>query len=449
MIPITISTTHWWDNARGYARRGLLFVLVPLLLACENDDFLSLPTPPGQPDLEILFTRIAVPFTLVQLDSIRTSPTSEDSRSLAGRLQATDLGSVAASTFIEFNVVTPRPEVATTAAYDSVVFQTIYVRSYGAPANVTQAVEIRPLAEPFQDSTIYYRDDQLPTEPLTLGSAQLSSKVTGAPDTLRFRLDDALGQDFFQRAQADDEVLASNSAFQTFFPGIALVPTEDSRFISSFDVRGARLIVYFTDEESNPQTYQFSVANYFNNILGDRSGTSVATLTTPGQEISSPDGRFYLQSGVGVAPKLDLNSVLDSIRGYSSETQSALLNKVELSIGLESIADTLVAPASLFAYNFEPERFRRIPRRDPRSGQFIGYQGLFSDQTRQGTADEIIRNANGQYQLPITNFISALLVTDSVSNELIVAENNFEQSLNQIVTLPDSVYVNVYYSLLK
>ena len=418
-------------------------------MACENDDTLSLPTTPGQPNLEILFARIPVPFTLVQLDSIRTSPTNEDSRSLTGRIQEGDVGTVSASTFMEFNVVTPRPEVAATAAYDSIVFQTLYTRSYGAEASATQTLEVRPLAESFQDSTVYYRDDQLPVDASPLGVAQLSSKVTGAPDTLQFRLDDALGQEFFQRAQADDEVLTTNSAFQDFFPGIALVPTEDSRFVSSFDARGARLIVYFTDEENNPQTYQFSVANYFNNLQSDRSGTALVALAEPGQEIASPDGRFYLQSGIGVAPKIDLSSVLDSMRGYGIETGQALLNRVDLTVGLVSLSDTLQAPASFSAYNFDEESLRRIPRNDPRTGQFIGYQGAFGDQTRQGTADEFTRNDDGQYQLPITNFVSALLSVDSVSNELIVAENDFEQSLSQIVTPADSVYVDIYYSLLR
>ena len=442
MTRITTFTTHWWDKMS----RGLILVLVPFLLACENDDFLSLPTNPGQPDLEILFTRIPVPFTLVQLDSIRTSPTDENSRSLAGRIQGADLGTVSASTFMEFNVVSPRPDVEATAQYDSIVFRTIYTRSYGAAANVTQTLEIRPLAEPFRDSTIFYSNDQLATESSVLGTAQFTSKVAGAADTLQFRLDDALGQDFFQRAQAADSSVITSSAFQAFFPGIALVPTEDSRFVSSFDARGARLIVYFTDAESNPQTYQFSVANYFNNLSSDRSNTPIATLTDLRREIPTPDGRFYLQSGVGIAPKIDLNPVLNVIRGYSTETQQALLNRVELSIGLEDIADTLTAPASLFAYNVEPESFRRIPRIS--NGQFIGYQGAFGDQTRQGVADEIVRNDNGQYQLPITNFISALLAVDSVNTELIVVERNFEQSLNHIVTLSDSVYLNVYYSLL-
>ena len=444
MIRITTSITRWWDKAK----QGLILGLIPLLLACENDSFLSLPTNPGQPDLKLLFTRIPVPFSVVQLDSVRTSPVDENSRSLAGRIQDADLGSVSVSTFIKFGVASPRPAVEANARYDSMALRTIYTRSYGPADNSILALQVQRLAQPFKDSTIYYSDDLLPVEAPVLSTVRLMSKVTGPADTLTFRIDDALGQDFFQRAQGSDDSMISDSELQEFFNGLALTPTEDSRSVGSFDARGIRLIMYFTDADNDAQTYEFSVSNYFNNIRGDRAGTALMVLTAPDQEIIPADGRFYLQSGAAITPKLDLGAALDSIRGYSADTtQQALLNRVELSIGLADIRDTLNAPPSIAAYSFEPESYRRIPQRD-QSGRFIGYQGAVSDQTRQGVADEMTLNANGQYQLPVTNFINVLLANESASPELIVLGSNFDQSVNQIVTLPDSVYLNIYYSLL-
>ena len=445
MIHTTTFTTHWWGNTA----QGLLLLFVPFLFSCENEDFLSLPTDPGSPNLEIQYSRIAIPFTLVQLDSVRTSPVNDDSRTLAGRFTNADLGEVSSTTFVEFGVASTRPDVEENAQYDSLVFQTIYDRSYGPAAiGSIQTLAIRRTTQPFADSTVYYSDDVLPVdETSTLGSVRLRRKLGEEADTVRFRLDDVLGQDLFQRAQEKDSSVIVSSQFQAFFPGIALVPTDDNSFVGSFNARGGRLIMYFTNADNEAETYEFPVANYFNAISSDRAGTALATLGVPDQEVPSPDGRFYLQSGTAVTPVIDLGVVLDSLRGYSADTtRQPLLNRVELNIGLASVADTLNAPSSVSFYNFST-RFQRLPRFD-RTGSFIGYAGVFSDQAQQGIADRAILTDDGQYRLPVTNYITTLLASESPNTSFIVLGENFDQAIQQVVTLSDSVYLDVYYSSL-
>ena len=427
---------------------------VPFLLSCEDDNFLSLPTDPGQPNLQIQFSRIAVPYTLVQLDSVRTTPEDESSRSLAGRQEDATFGRVSATTYLEFNVGGTRPAVEAGAQYDSLVLQTRYDRSFGVASGVRQALNIRRVTELFArpdpddltDRVVYYSKDALSVDATAVvGTALLGSKPGGTVDTVQFRLDDTLGQDFFRLALDGDSTVIVSSRFQEYFNGLALTPGEDNSFVASFDARGARMLLYFTDADGEAQTYEFPINRYFNTISSDRTGTPLATLTVPDQKTASPDGRFYLQSGAGLAPQIDLGAVLDTIRGYSPEGQQTLLNRVDLYIGLTDIADTLNAPRSIFFYNFG-ENYLRIPQFQSRN--LIGYQGVVSDQTQQGVADAAILNDSGQYQLSITNYMASLINSETTNTEYIVLGSNYNQSTQQLVTLPDSVYLDVYYSVL-
>ena len=469
MIPIITSTTHWWDSVRRedaqrelarredaligpswleYIKRGLLLALVPALLSCENDDFLSLPTTPGQPDLEILFTRIPVPYSLVQLDSVNTNPTAfSDKQLLTGSLQDTDLGSVSATSFMEFNVG-PRAPVTEGAQYDSLVLELIYARSYGTTQEVRQSVEIRALTQRFEDGVVYYNNSNLAVDPSVLGVASLPTKLTGSNDTLRYRLDDALGQDIFDRALATDSTVISSAQFREYLPGLALVPTADNRFVGSFEPQGARIIMYFTDAENAVKEHTFTIRLFFNRIVGDLTGTALAGLDASGEEFDADDGRLYLQSGTGVTPKISMDSVLTFIQNQSDANQRVLLNRVDINLGLADIADTIDAPAAILAYDFEPGSLVRDTLTIDRQRQTVSFFGLFGDQSPPPAASSIPL-VDGRYRFPITNYLRALIANDTLNRELIVLAEDFDSSVNRLATVRDSVYLDVYYSLLK
>ncbi len=429
--------------------------MVPFLLACEDDNFLSLPADPAQQNLSIRRTRIAIPFTIVRQDSVdisrpsNASGESDRKRLLAGR-QATRTGLVGATTFMDFTVG-PRSVVGDTAAYQSLELELLYERSYGETLVGQQTLEIRRLTQPFDDEqSQYYNSSGLAFADPVLGTVATSTKLTGGLDTLRFRLDNTLGQTIFDLAEAGDSTVLDGAKFRDFLPGLALVPTASNSFVSSFDPIRVRLIMNFTDAQGEVKEHTFVVRRYFSQVEGDYAGTALAGLTTAGSRVVPDDGNLYLQSGAGIAPRISLDSLLAFERSQTTEQQSIRLNRVDLIVGLSEAQDTLNAPPALFVYDFVPDSLnllQRSPVRDSR-GQLLGYRGVPGDQSSPPQAAALVLNGT-QYSLPITNYLSAVVEGDTLDQRLYLWASNFDSSLSHFVTSGDSIYLDVRYTVLS
>ena len=430
--------------------------MVPFLLACEDDNFLSLPADPSQQNLDRRSVRIPVPFTIVRQDSVNTStPTASVSRIsrrrlLAGR-QSTALGLAEATTFLDFTTG-PRSAVGDTATYQSLELELLYDRSYGTTQQLSQSLEVHRLTEPFVDSlNAYYNSERLAFADPVLGTVTTSTKFTGGLDTLRYRLDDALGQTIFDLAQAEDSTVLAGSQFREFLPGLALVPTAANNFVSSFDPARVRLIMNFTDAQGEPKEFTFVIRLYFSQVTGDYAGTALAGLTTPGSRVVPSDGNLYLQSGTGLAPRIGFDSLLAFVRSQTTEQQSILLNRVDFNVGLRDAQDTLNAPRGLYAYVFALDTLgalRRVPIRNSQDPRIIdGYQGIIGDQSSPPLATPIALSGT-QYRLPVTNYLAAVVENDTLNQPLYLWANDFESSLSHFVTSGDSIYLDVNYTVL-
>ena len=455
MTRTTISITRWLDSVRrGYARWGLILAMVPFFLACENDEMLSPPIPPGQGNLEILYTRIPVPFQIVRQDSIDTSRpspnsglTDRDRRLLAGR-QTTALGVAEATTFMEFTVG-PRSAVGDTATYQSLELELLYERSYGAVQEISQSLEVHRLTQPFDDSLeFYYNSNNLAFADPVLGTVTTSTKFSGGLDTLRFRLDNTLGQAIFDLAQAGDSTVLSGPRFREFLPGLALVPAADNNFVNSFDAARVRLIMNFTNAQGEIKEHTFTIRRYFSEVTGDYAGTAIAELVEPGSRVVPTDGNLYLQSGAGIAPRIRFDSLLAFVRSQTTDRQSIRLNRVDFNVGLSDAQDTLNAPAALFIYEFVPDSLGFLSRMAVANrGQILGYRGVVGDQSSPPQATPAVLEGT-QYRLPVTNYLSAVVENDTLEQRLYLWANNFESSLSYFVTPGDSLYLDVSYTVL-
>ena len=433
-------------------KSGLILALVPFLLACEDDNFLSLPADPSQQNLSIRRTRIPVSFSIVRQDSIDTSrpvpdsgPTDRDRRLLVGR-QNTALGIAEATTFMNFSVG-PRSVVGDTATYQSLELELLYERSYGTMQEINQSVEVRQLTDSINDDEdiLYYNSDNLAFADQVLGTITTSTKFSGGLDTLRFRLDDTLGEEIFNLAQAQDSAVLFNSNFRKFLPGLALVPTASNSFVSSFVPTRVRLIMNFTDAQGEIKEHTFVVRRYFSRITGDYAGTALAGLNGPGNRVIPDDGNLYLQSGAGIAPRIEFDSLLAFVRRQTTDQQSVRLNRVDFNVGLSGAQDTLNAPPALFIYDFVPDSLE-VLRRLPLPGTQNQFLGVI-DQSSPGPASPAVLDGM-QYTLPITNYLSAVVESDTLEQRLYLWANNFDSSLSHFVTSGDSIYLDVNYTVL-
>ena len=350
---------------------------------------------------------------------------------------------------MEFDVG-PRTAVGDTAAYQSLELELLYERSYGATQEMSQSVEVRRLTQRFNDSLdFYYNSDNLAYADQSLGTVTTGTKLSGGLDTLRFRLDNALGQAIFDLARAGDSTVLSSPRFREFLPGLALVPSATSTFVNSFDASRARLIMNFTNAQGEVKEHTFVARRYFSQVTGDYAGTALAGLTEGENRVIPDDGDLYLQSGTGVAPRIGLDSLLTFMRSQTNEQQSVRLNRVEFNVGLRDAQDTLNAPPALFIYEFVPDSLgllQRSPISDGRGG-VAGYRGVPGDQSAPPQATALVLDGT-QYTLPVTNYLSAVVESDTLEQRLYLWASNFDSSLSHFVTSGDSIYLDVDYTVL-
>ncbi|MGB3587210.1 MAG: DUF4270 family protein [Tunicatimonas sp.] len=436
---------------------GWLLWLTPFIFSCESEEILSLPQEPGDQTLSLLFQEIPLSYSLVQLDSVNTNrlPNDDSYRLLAGMYSSEFFGEVQATAFAELGVNT-RAEVTAEDRYDSLVLTLVNDYFYG---DVNQAVNQRVAIYPLLDTlarTPYYRTDEIPFNTISLAELNFTPnpKADSVADTLRIRLDDAFGQELFDLAQSGAATLSSDSAFQEYFPGIAISSPTGNGAIVGFNPNQLQLSLYFsTSTDTEPSEYTFNAENAFNNISADRSGTPLAGITSVNQRSMASDNRFYLQSGTGLVPILSIQPILNFIDTLERNTEAQLrVNRVELYIGTTEQGEGQPIPNQIVAFSFEDDfslvidtlqsGFNRIPT--PRSLLVDGVQaqsGVFA-----------VPPTESAYQISVTQYTQNLIDGFPGTNtEFRIQPPRLQlgRRLGEIVAEPDSVFAKVFYTLLE
>ncbi|MEM8966680.1 MAG: DUF4270 family protein [Bacteroidota bacterium] len=434
---------------------GWLLWLTPFLFSCENEEILSLPQEPGDQTLSLFFEEIPLNYSLVQLDSVISSRRSNDDahRFLAGEYRSEFFGQVQATTFAEISLDT-RLEVTAEDEYDSLVLTLVNDYFYGnASQAVNQSIGIYPMLDTIARRG-YFRTEEIPFSTALLGELNFTPnpKADSIADTLRVRLDNALGQELLDLAKADADALKSDSAFREFFPGIVIAPFAGNEAITGFDPAQLQLSLYFsTSTETESSAYTFDVGATFNNISVDRSGTPLAGVTVTDQQLVAADSGFYLQAGTGLVPTLSLKPILDFIDTVEENTEARLrINRVELYLGTTPQGEGQPIPSPVAAFNFEDDfslvfdtiqsGFNRVPvPRGLRVDGIPAQNGIFPILPTEST-----------YQILITEYTQNLInEIPTTTTEFRIQTLQLGNRLDEIVAEPDSVFAKIFYTLLE
>ncbi len=454
-------------NLLDSRKAGLVAILALFLLACETDESISLPFDPNIDNLNAHYTEITLPFSLVQLDSINTTRSGDNPKPLlVGNYVDETFGTVNAVSYNDFNLAS-EAAIAADDVFDSLTLMVVNNYFYGEEVNLTQTLSVFQLQDTIASGAHYSFESQ-PYRPAALGSVTFAAnlKAASARDTLRIRLDDAVGQDLFAKLKDKAPEVSSDSVFRIYFKGIALVSGTENRFMTGFDPARIRMLLYYSaPSETESSTYSFNTSplTTYNTIRYDRTGTPIAGINMPGTRSQATDSGFYLQSGTGLAALLDFKPLVNFVNNIrqGEDPRNLLFNQVSLHIGVGE-AGSQPPPATLAAFDVNDALKIKtgVPAgtRDPSPVPV----GLFSNTSNPPQPSPIEFDTVGMaYDLNITNYMQSLVDSNSVRDRFILNDGSFayedefllraddlQHTLNQIAIPADSVKLQIYYTTL-
>jgi hypothetical protein len=334
--------------------------------------------------------------------------TNNATRLLVGNHSDGRLGKIVATTF--FQLGTPSslqfPEeninyayCAVTLKYDGYAYydtaQTVTLRAH----RVEEDIEL-------EDEGALYNTSQF------LYSADALGEVTFKPrphkdDSLEIRLADAFGKELYAKALASDDVMQKSDEFLEYLKGIAIVSDNSDDgcilgFKSSPEIR-----IYYEDNNEVPAVLKYislarsSSGVYFNNISCDRSETNLILSSSSDRQLASTtDGESYIQSGAGLALRIDFPHLRDFAQHSNLFITQAIL---ELYPVRKASNVHTPLPSQLIPYGVDGHNLIL--------GQYETDAYLYED---------VDLNRTTHYKLNVTDFVKSQITREALNEDAVV-----------------------------
>jgi hypothetical protein len=276
-------------------------------------------------------------------------------------------------------------------AFDSVVLVLKYVNTYG-DTTIPQSVNVYEVdqASDFNwDSSYLVRQNNISYSTL-LGSGTYTPKdlddsihlfKDSASHQLRIKLDDAFGQRLlaYDSSTAGKNAYASDSIFNTFFKGFAIVPGGTGNALIGINLLSSKLSIYYKYNHGKTDTtvtdFVLTTASATSNYIQRDYSTSQLLAY---QGVTTPQDFAYIQAQPGTFAKIEI----PGLTGLSNR----IVHRAEL-IVKQAFTDPMDAiftsPQYLYldAYDSSKPYYKAIPYdmtvRDPNTGSIIGVNPSF------------------------------------------------------------------------
>jgi hypothetical protein len=335
--------------------------LIAILFSCEEDLY-NLGFKGDDQRFKVYYAEIPIPSSVLLMDSVRSMNFSsrETNRLLVGSYVDPVMGEVTARAFSQFRVTDFVSFLPADAVYDSVVFQArLDFYNYGSKDITDFDLSIHEVTEVIPLEDLYFSKSEVTYDPTPLGSISkrldpiyLNKELPYADSdsilVIKTQLSPSFGQRLFDAIDPEDENFTNFSLFKNQFKGLAIIPTASDKIIGIRNTSNSFVIMYYhyLDNSTSPATTKtgsriFTLGSgiSFSNITSNRSGTELSGLINYHEEFSSPLNR-YVQSGVGIATKLDFNGFYDLIDDFDN----VIINSAELAIDNPTEDDDLAFP---------------------------------------------------------------------------------------------------------
>jgi hypothetical protein len=402
------------------------FLFIGLLSSCYKKD-VQLGSELAESHTRIITVdTVAVVLSSYVLDSFITN---NNNFALLGNYFDSYTGKTTSSTYFQVGLPTLSQDASTlmpkSAVYDSLV---LYMRPsgyyYGDTTKPFQ-VSVYELAEQpaYTYLTYFYNNSSVPLK--TPALATYSNVIRPTPrDTVRIRMPDAMGQDFYTKIQSKANQFSTSTAFLDYFRGLSIQPTNATGaavYGFNFADTSIRMRLHFhqTLPYKTDKYVDFYITNnsfQFNRIMTDRTGTTLQP-TTQGQHefFASKANPFAItQAGTGVYLKAKFPSLRDLLKiNPVVRLMDARLVLKPIKGSYQYFTNSL--PSPLFMKATDNTNIPGSALLDT-TGQSIQYRAPFVDFTY---------GVNTSYTFNITSYINSLLNTSGTAeNGLFILQDD-------------------------
>ncbi|SIR01472.1 DUF4270 family protein [Maribacter ulvicola] len=266
----------------------------------------------------ILIDTLTVSTSTMKFDSLVTS---ESTRILAGKYTDEVFGTVTASSYMQF--LPKSYTIDSEAVFDSIVMVLSYDNYYYNDTLQKNTLRIKKIAENLnpESDDYFYNTSSISYDEADLGFHEYNPRPL-AGDSIIIKLVDDFGTDVFSKLQ--EKKIINSDEYRDYFKGIGILPDDtDNGSIIGFSKSSENTymrLYYSTDTEyESKQDYLDIQLNaltspipFFNSITAEDPISPLQTLTNSKINLESSDSynQSYVQSGVGIAMRIQFPSIL-------------------------------------------------------------------------------------------------------------------------------------------
>jgi Domain of unknown function (DUF4270) len=258
-----------------------------------------------------------VKMSTVFLDSF---PTASTGTALIGTYQDPFLGKISSRTYFEVGPPMVLPTISNLATYDSFCLIMHINKGFYGDTTVPQRYNVSQLTNLIDlpdVQTTFYNNNSITYDPTVLGFADVQINPTAdftsqkINDTVKIRMPDTMGQQFFQMLFNQSDTLKSAATFRGFFKGLTLYPANAS-VGSIYGFRDSIYLRMYYHEPGLVITESFTdfpftnKQNQFNQITFDRTNSPAAGIDSLHTEVPSEStgNVSFEQTATGLYTKL-------------------------------------------------------------------------------------------------------------------------------------------------
>ncbi len=420
---ISICTMNLLDKKNILVRSGLVLLLIPFFFACDDPGELGIQVEGNDQNISVKDTTIALPFSTILIDSLRTSGFSTI---LVGNAEDSVTGAVSCIGYTQYS-----PSSGTfpgdTLEFESASLK-FHINEVRTIDNILSGhIDVHESSDTLYSQVVYLADREVAFDPTPITQVDYSINVD-QDSVLSIPLND-LGEELFNkmvRYDADEDYKDSIQRNLIYFPPLVLKTTSSNSGLMSLSLNNDSSAIFVKMKSpKTDSTYSFKLnfngRGEYTYIEREKTGAKLSSLTEEYVSNFTP-GNSYGSMVDGTYVKLNL----DPLKTFIEQNPQLIVNNARLTLSTTDYDSDFIIP-------FTGIRFFYI-----RNGKISG-PGSISTNTR---FNSVILSDASYANSGSSDYLSMVHEADSshYAGEVtlftqIIADNAFAFDLDEVVIL--------------